>query len=222
MTPNLQGCFVAALAAVSLTGCARTEAPPGTPILKSVKLAGGDCVGPQSLPEGWRLNAQVLDPDNPDRPLSLVLFKAPEPGFKSFTKGYTVHDGLIEAQVRDTSDIPYFGGAAGKRSYDDVIRDTVRRSSGERRSIPAGGVTLTALRMGQDTELMVGDDPAQTLLTCNPPGGTGEPECKVTTAFRDGRYRMITAFSYDRHPQYREMIAQAQAVAEKAIGACPA
>lgn len=221
MRLNHQVAIVAAVASCALAACARTEAPPGTPILETVKLAGGDCLGPGALPVGWKLNAQTLDENNPTRPLSLFLLRAPEGRFKSFTKRYTLHDGLIEAQVRDTSDIPYFGGAAGKRSYEDVIRETFTNGQGERRTEPGGDLTLTALRMGKDAELIVASDPPQTLLICNPPGGDEEPECKVTTDFLDGRYKIITAFTYDHRAQFRQMVAQAEAMMRKALVACP-
>jgi hypothetical protein len=193
------------------------EPPPNTEaVLAPLKLQGGECVGPAALDEGWKLYKQRLDIDDTGAVTAMFLLRTPEPEHLWFSSAVK-HDGLIDAQVRDLTNYPDF---SGRRTYDDVIRETARRSVAPI-SETFGDVTLAGYRLNQDTQLFIVNDPAQTLLTCNPPGGVGEPECKVTTDIRNGRYRMTTAMTYDRRGQFKAMVEEATGRVEKAFVPCP-
>jgi hypothetical protein len=201
-----------------LGACAREEELPGDaqPITAPVKLTGGECLGPQALAEGWGLYAQKLDIDDDRSQVGLVLLRSPAP------KGLFAKDreGVIDIQLRDLTNYPDF---SGRRSYDDVIRETARRSTGERVSEQYGPLLLSGYRTARDTQLFIANDPNQTLLTCIPPGNDEEQaECRVTSDIRDGRYRIVTAMAYDQRGAFREMIAQAERQVLSVFVPCPA
>jgi hypothetical protein len=201
----------------AVAGCEKTPDPDGELIAKPARLAGGDCLGPAALPDGWRLFAQTLPDAEPGRALSLVLLHGPEPKFKSFS-GQVKHDGLFDVQIRDTKDIPVF---AGTRSFDDVLKDNAIRGGWAKHTEAFGPLVLTSYKGGDNAEIFVANDPGGTLLTCQPPGGHDEATCKVTTAWKDGRYKLISAFTYDRRGQFRQMAAEAEAKAQTAFVPCP-
>jgi hypothetical protein len=212
--------FAAGIAVLALaaTGCAREEPLPGDaqPITAPVALMGGECVGPQALAEGWGLYSQKLDIDDDRSKIGLVLLRSPAPGglFQSKER-----EGIIDIQLRDLTNYPDF---TGRRSYDDVIRETARRSPGERVSEQYGPLLLSGYRTARDTQLFIANDANETLLTCVPPGAADEQaECRVTSDIRDSRYRIVTAMAYDQRGAFREMIAQAEKQALSVFVPCP-
>jgi len=211
--------FAAGIAALAcaLAACAREEALSGDarPITAPVALMGGECVGPQALAEGWSLYSQKLDIDDDRSKIGLVLLRSPAPRglFQSKER-----EGIIDIQLRDLTNYPDF---TGRRSYDDVIRETARRSPGERVSEQYGPLILSGYRTARDTQLFIANDATETLLTCIPPGTGSQAECRVTSDIREGRYRIVTAMAYDQRGAFRDMIAQAEQRVLSVFTPCP-
>jgi len=202
--------------ALLTAGCARNTIANTFPVVEGAKLIGGDCIGAANLPKGWKIYAQKLDIDDELVSPAEVLLRAPEPEYKGFFSKYVTHKGLIEAQVRDMSNVPDF---AGRSNYEDRIRQGLPGGGGVRSTLRNGTLTLEGYAGGA-TQYFLANDAKQTLLTCTPPGHDEEPWCKVTTEFKDGKYRITTGFTYDQVLNFKDMVAQATAAVPKVFVPC--